>query len=95
MARCHEQAMGGPRYTGALYLRGTGQPVASDRACGAPDPSGGARCSGSEAAGAASARRLAMTLNIHNTLTRRLEPFEPIEPNHVRMYVCGNTDYDL
>ena len=36
-----------------------------------------------------------MTLNIHNTLTRRLEPFEPIEPNHVRMYVCGITVYDL
>ncbi|NIM40773.1 MAG: cysteine--tRNA ligase [Hydrogenophaga sp.] len=36
-----------------------------------------------------------MTLNIHNTLTRRLEPFAPIEPGHVRMYVCGITVYDL
>ncbi|MCW7537794.1 cysteine--tRNA ligase [Aquabacterium sp. A7-Y] len=36
-----------------------------------------------------------MTLSIYNTLTRRLEPFEPIEPNHVRMYVCGMTVYDL
>ena len=36
-----------------------------------------------------------MSLRIHNTLTRRLEPFEPIEPGHVRMYVCGITVYDL
>ncbi|MCU0942541.1 MAG: cysteine--tRNA ligase, partial [Hydrogenophaga sp.] len=36
-----------------------------------------------------------MTLHIHNTLTRRLEPFAPIEPGHVRMYVCGMTVYDL
>ena len=36
-----------------------------------------------------------MTLRIHNTLTRRLEPFEPLEPGHVRMYVCGMTIYDL
>jgi cysteinyl-tRNA synthetase len=36
-----------------------------------------------------------MTLRIHNTLTRKLEAFTPIEPNHVRMYVCGMTIYDL
>ncbi|RVU45590.1 cysteine--tRNA ligase [Rubrivivax rivuli] len=36
-----------------------------------------------------------MTLHIHNTLTRQLEAFEPIEPGHVRMYVCGITVYDL
>jgi len=36
-----------------------------------------------------------MTLHIHNTLTRRLEPFASIEPGHVRMYVCGITVYDL
>jgi cysteinyl-tRNA synthetase len=36
-----------------------------------------------------------MTLRIHNSLTRRLETFEPIEPGHVRMYVCGITVYDL
>ena len=36
-----------------------------------------------------------MTLRIHNTLTRRQEPFVPIEPGHVRMYVCGITVYDL
>lgn len=36
-----------------------------------------------------------MTLRIHNTLTRRLETFQPIDPAHVRMYVCGITVYDL
>jgi cysteinyl-tRNA synthetase len=36
-----------------------------------------------------------MSLQIHNTLTRQLETFEPIEPGHVRMYVCGITVYDL
>jgi len=36
-----------------------------------------------------------MTIEIHNTLTRRVEPLVPIEPGHVRMYVCGMTVYDL
>jgi len=36
-----------------------------------------------------------MSLRIHNTLSRALEPFEPAEPGHVRMYVCGMTIYDL
>ncbi len=36
-----------------------------------------------------------MTLRIHNTLTRALEDFSPLEPHHVRMYVCGMTVYDL
>jgi cysteinyl-tRNA synthetase len=36
-----------------------------------------------------------MTLRIHNTLTRKSEPFAPIEPGHVRLYVCGITIYDL
>ncbi len=36
-----------------------------------------------------------MTLRIHNSLTRRVENFQPIEPGHVRMYVCGMTIYDL
>ena len=35
-----------------------------------------------------------MSLRIHNTLSRTVEPFAPIEPGHVRMYVCGITIYD-
>ncbi|MCL2469650.1 MAG: cysteine--tRNA ligase [Alphaproteobacteria bacterium] len=35
-----------------------------------------------------------MTLHIHNTLTRQKEVFEPLDPSHVRMYVCGPTVYD-
>ncbi len=33
-------------------------------------------------------------IRIHNTLTGRIEPFTPMEPNHLRMYVCGITPYD-
>ncbi len=36
-----------------------------------------------------------MTLRIYNTLSRALEEFSPLEPGHVRMYVCGMTIYDL
>ncbi len=36
-----------------------------------------------------------MTLRIHNTLSRALQTFTPIEPGHIRMYVCGITIYDL
>lgn len=35
-----------------------------------------------------------MSLQLYNTLTRRKEPFEPIEPGRVRMYCCGVTVYD-
>ncbi|MCF6210008.1 MAG: cysteine--tRNA ligase [Gammaproteobacteria bacterium] len=34
-------------------------------------------------------------LQIHNNLTKRKEPFVPIDPKNVRMYVCGMTVYDL
>lgn len=33
-------------------------------------------------------------LSIYNTLTRKKAPFQPIEANKVRMYVCGMTVYD-
>ena len=36
-----------------------------------------------------------MTLRIYNTLSRALEDFVPLDPGHVRMYVCGMTVYDL
>ena len=36
-----------------------------------------------------------MNLRIYNTLSRRLETFQPMEQGHVRMYVCGMTIYDL
>ena len=35
-----------------------------------------------------------MTLTLYNTLTRKKEPFQPIDPSNVRMYVCGPTVYD-
>ena len=35
-----------------------------------------------------------MTLRIYNSMTRRPEPFVPLEPGKVNMYVCGPTVYD-
>ena len=35
-----------------------------------------------------------MALHLHNTLSGGKEAFRPIEPAHVRMYVCGPTVYD-
>jgi cysteinyl-tRNA synthetase len=35
-----------------------------------------------------------VTLTLYNTLTRRKEPFQPIDPGNVRMYACGPTVYD-
>jgi cysteinyl-tRNA synthetase len=36
-----------------------------------------------------------MSLRLYNTLTRTKEDFIPIDPNNVRMYVCGPTVYDF
>ncbi len=36
-----------------------------------------------------------MSLRIYNTLSRDLAEFSPLQPGHVRMYVCGMTVYDL
>ncbi|WP_299741811.1 cysteine--tRNA ligase [uncultured Tateyamaria sp.] len=35
-----------------------------------------------------------MTIQLYNTATRRKEVFEPLDPDNVRMYVCGPTVYD-
>ena len=34
-------------------------------------------------------------IQLYNTLTRQKEHFTPIDPAHVRMYVCGPTVYDF
>lgn len=33
-------------------------------------------------------------LQLYNALTRRVEPFEPLDPQEVRVYSCGPTVYD-
>lgn len=33
-------------------------------------------------------------IRLYNTLTRRIEVFEPVSPGFVKMYVCGPTVYD-
>jgi cysteinyl-tRNA synthetase len=40
-------------------------------------------------------RRMTADLQLHNSLTRAKETFAPIDPQHVRLYVCGPTVYDL
>lgn len=35
-----------------------------------------------------------MSIRIHNTLTGKKEPLQPLEPGHVKLYVCGITSYD-
>ena len=36
-----------------------------------------------------------MSLQIYNTLTHKKEPFVPLEPGKVKMYICGPTVYGL
>ncbi len=36
-----------------------------------------------------------MSMRLYNTLTRTTEDFQPLDPNHVRLYVCGPTVYDF
>jgi cysteinyl-tRNA synthetase len=36
-----------------------------------------------------------MSLRVFNSLSRQVEPFVPMTPGQVRMYVCGMTIYDL
>ena len=35
-----------------------------------------------------------MTLRLFNTLTRQVEPFEPLQPGRVSLYTCGPTVYN-
>jgi cysteinyl-tRNA synthetase len=35
-----------------------------------------------------------VSLTLYNTLSRKKEAFEPLDPAHIRMYVCGPTVYD-
>ncbi|PIE56640.1 MAG: cysteine--tRNA ligase [Desulfobulbus propionicus] len=35
-----------------------------------------------------------MTIRIYNTLTRKKEALQTLEPGHVKLYVCGITSYD-
>ena len=36
-----------------------------------------------------------MELRLYDTLTKDKQPFRPLDPAHVRMYVCGPTVYDF
>ncbi len=38
---------------------------------------------------------MTVSLSLFNTLTRQKAPFQPIDAQNVRMYVCGPTVYDL
>jgi cysteinyl-tRNA synthetase len=38
---------------------------------------------------------VAVSLRVYNTLTRQKEPFTPLVPGRVGLYVCGVTPYDL
>ena len=35
-----------------------------------------------------------MSIKIYNTLTHKKEPLNPIDPGHVKLYICGITSYD-
>ena len=35
-----------------------------------------------------------MAITLYNTLSRRTEPFAPLDPGHVTMYLCGPTVYN-
>ena len=34
------------------------------------------------------------TFKIHNTLTKKIQKFEPINSSHIRIYACGPTVYN-
>jgi cysteinyl-tRNA synthetase len=35
-----------------------------------------------------------MALRLYNTLTREIEPFQPLQPGRVSLYTCGPTVYN-
>jgi cysteinyl-tRNA synthetase len=35
-----------------------------------------------------------MPISLHNSLSRRIEPFSPLDPNRVTVYLCGPTVYN-
>ena len=35
-----------------------------------------------------------MSISLYNSLSRRTEPFTPLEPGRVTMYLCGPTVYN-
>lgn len=35
-----------------------------------------------------------MTLKLHNTLSKKVEEFQPLDPKHITIYSCGPTVYD-
>jgi len=37
---------------------------------------------------------IARPFHLYSTLTRTTEPFVPVEPEHIKLYVCGMTVYD-
>src|SRR5690606_14825724 len=57
---------------------------------------GGPGCRGGHLAleSTVSRRRVPMSLRLFNSLTRRIEPFEPLDPACPTMYLCGPTVYN-
>jgi cysteinyl-tRNA synthetase len=35
-----------------------------------------------------------MPISLYNSLSRRIEPFAPLDPNRVTVYLCGPTVYN-
>src|SRR5450756_1506263 len=65
-------------------------------ACGSCQTRAEARCVAVRGSGETPRRGADMPeLRLHNSLTHQRERFVPLDPDHVRLYVCGPTVYDL